>query len=109
MLKHRTRRDHKTSLPRPAHQLDRDDAVAPKREEVVVDPDLGNAENLRIKPAKYLLPRRARSAPLGTRRALRRRQPDAATAPAGATSKPHAPPAEASVSPASVSRRRNAS
>src|SRR5262249_21251797 len=39
MLKHRTRRDHQPSLARSAHQLDRYDAVAPEREEVVVDPN----------------------------------------------------------------------
>src|SRR5262249_37505252 len=39
MLKHRTRRNHQPSLARTAHKLDRYDAVAPEREEVVVDPN----------------------------------------------------------------------
>ena len=39
MLEHRPRRDHQSRLARPAHQLDRHDAVAAQREEVVVDTD----------------------------------------------------------------------
>ena len=65
MLKHRTRRDHKTGLPRPAHQLDRDDAVAPKRKEVVVDarpaprPEPQHKARTGSPPAASAAPRRA--------------------------------------------------
>ena len=47
MLKHRPRRDHQTRLARPAHQLDRDDAVATKREEIIVNPNPLNPQYLR--------------------------------------------------------------
>ena len=40
MLEHRARGDDEPRLARPAHQLDRHDAVAAEREEVVVDADL---------------------------------------------------------------------
>ena len=55
MLEHRPRRDHQAGLARPAHQLDRHDAVAAQREEIVVDPDPIKPQNLRKQPAQYLL------------------------------------------------------
>src|SRR5205823_2519246 len=60
MLKYRTRRDHQTSLARSAHQLNRDDAVAPKGKEVVVNPNPLDPENLRKQRAQQLLLRTAR-------------------------------------------------
>src|SRR5262249_8446760 len=60
MLKHRPRRDHHTRLARAAHQLDRDDAVASEREEIVVNPNSLDPQHLRKQPAKNLLTRRAR-------------------------------------------------
>src|SRR5262245_3456713 len=74
MLKNRTRRDHQTSLARSAHQLDRDNAVATKREEIVVNPNPLNPQHLRKQPAQNLLTRRARqpqTAPPNRRRRQR--------------------------------------
>ena len=55
MLEHRTRRDHQSGLARSAHQLDRHDAVAPERKEIVVDPNPLQPQNLRKQRAQYLL------------------------------------------------------
>src|SRR6516164_4705269 len=63
MLEHHTRRDPKPRLARPAHQLDRHDAVAAQRKEIVRNPYRPNAEHLRKKSAQDLLLRRARSLP----------------------------------------------
>src|ERR1043166_5333604 len=74
MLKHRPRRDHHTRLARAAHQLDRDDAVASEREEIVLDPNSLDTQNLRKQPAQNLLTRRARRpkiAPANRRRRQR--------------------------------------
>src|SRR5262249_34132314 len=73
MLKHRTRRDHKPSLARTAHKLDRYDAVAPKREEVVVDPNSLQPQDLGKQRAQQILPRTARQTH-HTSTNLRRRQ-----------------------------------
>ena len=74
MLEHRARRDHQPGLARPAHQLDRHDAVAAEREEVVVDPDTLQPKHLRKQRAQDLLLRRARHPPHRSHRLLRRRQ-----------------------------------
>jgi hypothetical protein len=74
MLKHRPRRDHQTRLARAAHQLDRDDAVASEREEIVVNPNSLDPQNLRKQTAQNLLTRRARrpkTAPANRRRRQR--------------------------------------
>src|SRR6516162_7977821 len=63
MLEHHARRDPKPRLARPAHQLDRHDAVAAQRKEIVRNPYRPNAEHLRKKSAQDLLLRRARSLP----------------------------------------------
>src|ERR671936_2294493 len=73
MLKHRPRRDHQTRLARAAHQLDRDDAIASEREEIVVNPNALDPQYLRKQPAQYLLSRRARR-PKTTPTNHRRRQ-----------------------------------
>src|ERR687887_521396 len=73
MLKHRPRRDHQTRLARAAHQLDRDDAIASEREEIVVNPNALDTQYLRKQPAQYLLSRRARR-PKTTPTNHRRRQ-----------------------------------
>src|SRR5262249_7426738 len=73
MLKHRTRRDHQPSLARAAHKLDRYDAVAPKREEVVVDPNTLQPQYLGKQPTQQLLPRTARQTRYRSTK-LRRRQ-----------------------------------
>src|SRR5438876_387531 len=73
MLKYRTRRDHQTSLARSAHQLNRDDAVAPKGKEVVVNPNPLDPENLRKQGAQQLLLRTARQTD-NRRPKLRRRK-----------------------------------
>ena len=52
MLEHRPRRQHKPRPPRPAHQLDRHDAVAAKLEEVVVDADPLDPQHLGKQPAQ---------------------------------------------------------
>src|SRR5215813_8279788 len=57
MLKHRTRRNHQPSLARTAHKLDRYDAVAPEREEVVVDPNTLQSQYLGKQSTQQLLPR----------------------------------------------------
>ena len=64
MLKHRPRRDHQTRLARAAHQLDRDDAVAAKLKEIVVNPNPPQPQHFRKQPTQDLLLRRARPAPL---------------------------------------------
>ena len=74
MLEHRARRDHQPGLARPAHQLDRHDAVAAEREEVVVDPHTLEPKHLRKQTAQDLLLRRARSPPHRPNTMLRRRQ-----------------------------------
>src|SRR5215469_2944030 len=63
MLEHRTRRDDEPPLARPAHQLDRHDAVAPERKEVVVNADALHSQHLGKQPAQYALVRRARPTP----------------------------------------------
>ena len=62
MLEHRPRRDDEPGLARPAHQLDRHDAVAAEREEVVVDADALQPQHLGEQRAQQLLLRRARAA-----------------------------------------------
>src|SRR5262252_9601393 len=74
MLKHRTRRDHHTRLARAAHQLDRDDAVASEREEIVLNPNSLDPQNLRKQPAQNLLTRRARRAKTTTTNRRRRQR-----------------------------------
>ena len=44
MLEHGARRDHQPRLPRPAHQLDRNDAVPAQRKEIVRNPHPGDPE-----------------------------------------------------------------
>ena len=73
MLEHRARRDDQPRLAGPAHQLDRHDAVAPEREEVVVDADPLHPQHLGKQCAQHVLLRRARPAP-HARREVRRRQ-----------------------------------
>src|SRR5262249_43481693 len=74
MLKYRTRRDHQTSLARSAHKLNRDDAVAPKCKEVVLNPNPLDPQNLRKQPAQQLLLWRARKTPnAGAKLRLRQR------------------------------------
>src|SRR5438046_2675634 len=73
MLKYRTRRDHQSRLALSAHQLNRDDAVAPKRKEVVVNPNPLDPENLRKQGAQQLLLRTARQT-TNRRPKLRRRK-----------------------------------
>ena len=63
MLEHRARRDDQPRLARPAHQLDRYDAVAAELKEVVVDPDPLNPQHLAKQRAQDLLLRRARRPP----------------------------------------------
>ena len=55
MLEHRPRRDQQSRPARPAHQLDRHDAVAAEREEVVVDPDALEPQHLGKQRAQHLL------------------------------------------------------
>ena len=74
MLKHRTRRQHQPGPPRPAHQLDRNNAVAAQRKEVVVEPDPLKPQHLRKQPAQDLLLRRARDPAPRRNQSLRRRQ-----------------------------------
>src|SRR6266540_2295669 len=74
MLKHRSWRDHQARFAGPAHQLDRDDAVAPKRKEVVLKPNPRNPQYLRKKPTQDLLLRRARQTTPTPPPILRRRQ-----------------------------------
>ena len=73
MLEYRPRRDLKPRLARPAHQLDRHDAVAAQRKKTVVNADPRNAKNLGIQRAQNLLLRRPRQ-PNNLRRQIRRRQ-----------------------------------
>ena len=73
MLEHRPRRDQKTRLAGPAHQLDRHDAVAAERKEIVVNADPLNPEHLGKQPAQDLLLRRPRTAH-NRRRQIRRRK-----------------------------------
>ena len=68
MLEHGAWRDHQSRLARPAHQLDRPDAVAAQLEEVVVDADPRDAEHVGEQRAQQLLLRRARRAPHRGRR-----------------------------------------
>src|SRR6266545_3436793 len=74
MLKHRSWRDHQARFVGTAHQLDRDDAVAPKRKEVVLNPNPRNPQYLRKKPTQDLLLRRARQPTSTPPPILRRRQ-----------------------------------
>src|SRR6266436_5931236 len=67
------RRDRQPSLARSAHKLDRDDAVAPEREEVVVNPNTLQTQYLGKQPAQQLLSRIARKSQ-NTSTNLRRRQ-----------------------------------
>src|SRR5437879_7412235 len=87
MLKYRTRRDHQTSLARSAHQLNRDDAVAPKGKEVVVNPNPIDPENLRKQRAQQLLLRTARQT-ANRRPKLRRRKRRAVKLPVRRQRKP---------------------
>src|ERR1700730_15332526 len=73
ILEYPARRDLKSRLARPAHQLDRHDAVAAKRKKTVVNANPRNAKNLGIQRAQNLLLRRARQ-PNNLRRQIRRRQ-----------------------------------
>ena len=65
MLEHRPRREQQPRPPRPAHQLDRHDAVAAQLEEVVVDPDPLDAPAPRqtARTASPPAPSAARAAP----------------------------------------------
>src|SRR6266540_6916796 len=74
MLKHRSWRDHQARFAGPAHQLDRDNAVAPKREEVVLNPNSRDPQYLRKQRAQNLLLRRARQTTANPPPILRRRQ-----------------------------------
>jgi hypothetical protein len=74
MLEHRARRDDEPRLAGPAHQLDRHDAVAPEREEVVVDADPLHPQHLGKQPAQHVLLRRARPAPHAHRHIRRRKR-----------------------------------
>ena len=74
MLEHHPRRERQPRTPRPAHQLDRHDAVAAKLEEVVVDPDPLHTQHLGEQPAQHCLLRRPRRALRPPRAKLRRRQ-----------------------------------
>src|SRR6266540_4282330 len=74
MLENRSRRDHQTRFAGPAHQLDRDNAVAPKREEVVLNPNSRDPQYLRKQRAQNLLLRRARQTTANPPPILRRRQ-----------------------------------
>src|SRR5262249_50330364 len=80
MLKHRTRRNHQPSLARAADKLDRYDAVAPKREEVVVDPNTLQPQDLGKQPTQQLLTRAARQTRYRSTK-LRRRQRSAVQLP----------------------------
>src|SRR5215471_9030472 len=74
MLKHRSRRDHQARFACPAHQLDRDDAVATKRKKVVLNPNPLDTQYFRKQPAKDLLLRRARQTSPKSPHMRRRRQ-----------------------------------
>ena len=63
VLEHGPRRDRQPGAARPADQLDRQDAVAAEREEVVVDADVIEPQRLGEQPAQHLLLRRARQTP----------------------------------------------
>src|SRR5215470_5877109 len=80
VLKHRTRRDRQPHLARSAHQLDRDDAVAPEREKVVVNPHTLQSQHLGKQRAQQLLTRIARQTHNGSPN-LRRRQRTAVKLP----------------------------
>ena len=116
MLEHHPRRQQQPRPPRPAHQLDRHDAVAAKLEEVVVDADPLNPQNLGKQPAQQRLrgrPRRpvrpqrhnapAQAAHAG--RACRSASAAAHPAPRSQTApcSPAAPAASAARSPATSS------
>ena len=88
MLEHRARRDRQPGLARPAHQLDRDDAVAAERKEVVVDADPRQPQNLGKQRAQKLLLRRARQPPHLRHHRLRRRQRTAVELAVGRERKP---------------------
>ena len=67
--------DEQPCLARPANQLYRADAVAPKLKEVVLDPDPWEAKGLGKERAEELFLGRARSTPAALSRAkVRRRQ-----------------------------------
>ena len=74
MLEHRPRCDHQPSPARPAHQLDRHDAVATQREEVVVDANPLHPQHLGKQSAQQLLLRCARPAPDRGRQVGRRQR-----------------------------------
>ena len=74
MLEHQTRRQQKTRTPRPAHQLDRHDAVAAEFEEVVVQPHTTDPQHLGEQSAQHRLRRRPRRPVRPRRTRLRRRQ-----------------------------------
>ena len=73
MLEDRARGDEQARLARPAHQLDRQDAVAAQLKEIVVNADLGKPENLGKQRTQQFLLRRARRTQ-HLRRNLRLRQ-----------------------------------
>src|SRR6266481_4341329 len=75
MLKHRTRRDRQPSLARTAHKLDRDDAVAPERKKVVVNPDTLQTQYLGKQRAQQLLTRIARKSQYRSPHLRRRQRP----------------------------------
>ncbi len=58
VLEHGPRRDRQPGAARPADQLDRQNAVAAEREEVVVDADVIEPERLGEQPAQHRLLRR---------------------------------------------------
>ncbi len=74
MLEHRARGDYQPRLARPAHQLDRYDAVAPELKEIVRNPNPANPQHFPKQRAQDLLLRRARPPPRRKPSHLRRRQ-----------------------------------
>src|SRR5215211_3100572 len=88
MLKHRSGRNHQARFAGPAHQLDRDNAVAPKREEVVLNPNPRDPQYLRKQRTQNLLLRRARQTSPTPPPILRRRQRAAVQLPVRRQRKP---------------------
>src|ERR1700731_3583476 len=81
MLEHRARGDYQPRLARPAHQLDRYDAVAPELKEIVRNPNPANPQHFPKQRAQDLLLRRARTTP-------RRRPPQPVPPQDGAAAPP---------------------
>ena len=73
-LEHGTRGDQQTGLARPAHQLDRHDAVAAEREETVVDADPLHSQDLGKQAAQDLFLRGTRRPPHDRRSEVGSRQ-----------------------------------